>query len=176
MRKGLLASLAVSVLAAGVLAAGWALGTKPARTANLAATPMGFSSQVETKQVTLPYDMTLSPPPSGFAAGITPAQAVGEAAKWDQVSLASSVHPVLAVWTRPAPVPVDPNTDQPLASPSMVSTDVWDVQISGLCEAGTAGPMNRSAPPQECQFNGAHIFIDANTGEYLGELVANIPS
>ncbi len=59
MRKGLLASLAVSVLAAGVLAAGWALGTKPARTANLAATPMGFSSQVETKQVTLPYDMTL---------------------------------------------------------------------------------------------------------------------
>lgn len=171
MRRVLLGFLALALLA---LCTGWVLlGTK--KTASLAAVPHGFSVSVLSQQVTLPYAMALSPPPSDYKAGISASQAVSEAAKWDQVDAATSIDAVLAVWARPAPVPVDRNTDEPLASPSMMRLYVWDVQISGLCEAGVGGPVNVPTPPA-CQFNGAHIFIDAQTGEYLGELVANMAS
>jgi hypothetical protein len=121
--------------------------------------------------------ISLLPPAPGVTPPITADQAVQEASKWESLDDAAAVFPVLATMVRQAPLPVDPVTDQPLSSPSMMNLLVWDVEVKGLCANGPAGPPDRaSVAPGGCQWNGAHILISATSGEFLGEALVNFAS
>ena len=171
-------------VAIGVALAGWWFGTGQAGSTSTEtsgstgisgspiASPVGLSDQNA-----LPYDMTLSPPPPGTAPQIAVATAIDEASQMDPADLASAaiVVPVLALLTRPAPVPVDPNTDEPLVSPSMEELLVWDIQVKGICASNPGEIKVSTAAPSQgaCQYTGAHIFVDATGGGIVLELFTN---
>ena len=171
-------------VAIGVSLAGWWFGTGRAASTEtsgstgIAGSPSPIASPVGlSDENALPYDMTLSPPPPGTVPQIVVATAIDEASRMDPADLASAARlvPVLALLTRPAPVPVDPNTDEPLVSPSMEELLVWDIQVGGICASDPGEiKVSTTAPSQgPCEYTGAHIFIDANGGGVVLELFAN---
>jgi hypothetical protein len=110
----------------------------------------------------------LDPPPAGYQPTVTWQSAVAIAKAWEDASSATSIRPVLALFTNPNEVPVTNERQEAPAitgPPLVVKVPAWLVTIEGVCipfYGGHAGAI-------ECGGHQATVVINADSGDVIEE-------